>query len=234
MPPRDFPTTRVSVIEGLASDDASTRSAAADLLARAYWLPIATTLQFRWRMEPADAEDLTQEFLAEALLKEWLVRFDPTKARFRTYLRMCLDRFATKAAQAAGRKKRGGDADIIALDDAVVTASTEDEADQRFRQEWVRSVFLMALDELRREGDRDGKTVHVRIFEAYDVDDAPERPSYRQLAKRFELPETTLTNHLAWARKAFRRHVLGVLRALAGSDAEFRNDVRELVGGSVE
>jgi hypothetical protein len=42
-----------------------------------------------------------------------------------------------------------------------------------------------------------------------------------------------VTNHLAWARRAFRRHVLDVLRSLAGSDAEFREDARELLGVDV-
>jgi hypothetical protein len=37
-------------------------------------------------------------------------------------------------------------------------------------------------------------------------------------------------NHLAWARRRFRSHVLDVVRRLAGSDAEYREDVRDLLG----
>jgi RNA polymerase sigma factor (sigma-70 family) len=234
MQQRDFPTTRISVVEALSSSDAPARRAAAELLSRAYWQPIATTLRIRWRMEPADAEDLTQEFLSEALLKEWLVKYDPAKARFRTFLRMCVDRFAANALQASRRLKRGGDAEMVSLDDVIVPAASDGDADARFRQEWVRSVFVMALDALRAEAEHEGKGVHVQIFEAYDVEDAPARPSYRDLAARFGLPETTVTNHLAWARRAFRRHVLDVLRSLASSDKEYRDDARELLGISVE
>ena len=44
------------------------------------------------------------------------------------------------------------------------------------------------------------------------------------------IPETQVTNYLAWSRKNFRKHVLATLRALAGSDDEFRADAAELLG----
>jgi DNA-directed RNA polymerase specialized sigma24 family protein len=228
---RDFPITRLSVIEALSSDDSERRRTAADLLARAYWTPIAVTLSTRWHLERPDAEDLTQEFLAEALRKEWLVRYDPAKARFRTFLRICLDRFAANALQASRRLKRGGGAEMLSIDDDLLPAASDNDADDRFRQEWVRSIFTLALDAMRREAADTGKAVHAAIFQAYDVDDAHDaRPSYRELGERFSLPETTITNHLAWARRSFRRHVLEVLRSLAGSESEYRQDARELLG----
>lgn len=230
---RDFPATRISIIARLADADGDTRRAAADLLARAYWGPIATALEIRWRLEPADAEDLTQEFFNEALTKEWLVKYDPARARFRTFLRVCLDRFAANALQAGRRLKRGGGVAMVSLDDAAaVPAVADEDADARFRQEWVRSVFSLAIAALRAEASDVGKQVHVQLFEAYDVVDSPddERPSYRDLGARFGLAETTVTNHLAWARRAFRRHVLDVLRSLAGSETEFHEDAYELLG----
>jgi DNA-directed RNA polymerase specialized sigma24 family protein len=231
MAPHDYPTTRASVIEALASDDPDKRRAAGDLLARAYWLPIVSTLRMRWRLEEADAEDLTQEFLSDALSKEWLVRYDPTRSRFRTFLRVCLDRFAANAVQARRRLKRGGGSQIVPLEDALVPAVSEDDADQCFREEWVRSVLVLALGEFEREAEEAGKRLPAAVFKAYDVDDAqPRRPTYRELAERFGLPETTITNHLAWARRSFRGHVLRVLRSLASSESEYRQDVQELLG----
>jgi DNA-directed RNA polymerase specialized sigma24 family protein len=230
---RTFPATRVSVIEALKSSDTGTRRAAEELMARAYWGPVVTMLGWRWKLEPADAEDLAQEFFSEALPKQWLQKFDAGKGRFRTFLRVCVDRFAANALQSATRMKRGGGAALLPLDDATaVAASGNDDPETRFRQEWVRSVFALALDALREDGRTLGKRDQVAIFEAYDVQDLPDdkRPSYRDLATAFNLPETTVTNHLAWARRAFRGHVLDVLRSLAGSDAEYRADAQELLG----
>jgi len=41
-----------------------------------------------------------------------------------------------------------------------------------------------------------------------------------------------VTNHLAWARRELRRLVLERLRIVSGSDAEFRDEARELFEGS--
>lgn len=231
---RPFPATRPSVIEALREDDGERRRTAQELLVRAYWQPVAAALQFRWQLDAADVEDLTQEFFMEALARNWLASFDPNRARFRTFLRMCVDRFVANAIQSRRRLKRGGGATVLSLDDAPPLA-VGDDPDARFRDEWVRSIFAMSLDALRRECEALGKKTHYAVFVSYDVTDAPEgmRPSYRDLAERHALPETTITNHLAWARRAYRRHVLDALRALAGSDAEFREDARELLGVSV-
>lgn len=227
---RDFPPTHVSIIARLSDADPDARRAAGDLVARAYWGPVAAALRYRWNLDLADAEDLAQEFFADALSKDWLAKYDPARARFRTFLRLCVDRFAANALDAKRTLKRGGNVTMVSIDDPVTLPPADDDVDAHFRDEWVRSVFTLALERLRAEGEAAGKTVHVSIFEAYDVADDEARPSYKALAERFGIAEMAVTNHLAWARRAFRRAVLDVLRALAGSDAEFREDAQDLLG----
>ena len=57
---------------------------------------------------PEDAQDLTQEFFTRAFEREYLSRYDPAKARFRTFVRTCLDGFLANEDKAAARLKRGG------------------------------------------------------------------------------------------------------------------------------
>jgi RNA polymerase sigma-70 factor (ECF subfamily) len=228
-----FPDTRVSVLEALAAADPDRRRDAADLLARAYRAPVYDGFARRWGLDRADADDLTQEFFATALSKGWLGRFDPAKGRFRTFLRLCADRFAANRYQAARRQKRGGGGADLRLDDVEPVADGNDQAwEDRFRAEWARSVFDLALTALREEGVARDRATHVAIFEAYDVADPPEtdRPTYASLAAGHGLTDSQVLNHLAWARRRFRSHALGVLRRLAGSEAEYRDDVRELLG----
>jgi DNA-directed RNA polymerase specialized sigma24 family protein len=230
---RTFPPTRVSVVEGLASGDEPSRRAAADVLARAYWGPVAALLEHRWHLDRADAEDLTQEFFAAALEKGWFTRYDASLGRFRTFVRTCVDRFAGTTARAQGRLKRGGGASSEPLEAAdAALASGPDEFDARIHSEWVRGVLTLALETFHDAAESSGKSVPFAIFQAYDVDDPrdDQRPSYRALAARFGIPETQVSNFLNWARREFRRHVLGALRSLAGNDAEFREDARELLG----
>lgn len=230
-----FPDTHLSVVEALAGDDAERRQAAADLLVRAYRAPVVDLLRWRWNLDGSDAEDLTQEFFATALLKGWLTRFDPAKARFRTFLRVCAERFATKQLATAGRQKRGGDREVVTLNgDLATTLSREDDpVEARFRQEWARSILTLAVDALREEAERRGRSKGFALFEAYDLvppDAAVQPPTYAVLARDHALSETQVLNQLAWARRRLRTHVLGVLRRLAGTEEEYREDVRELLG----
>lgn len=237
--PRAFPATRLSMIEAIGDSNPEVRRDGFGILVAAYWKPVYGYLRLRWGMDPEAARDLTQDFFTEALFRGFLAGYEPRRARFRTFLRGCLDHFVANARRAEGRLKRGGGARTLPLDFEGAEAEfaragriTEAEAEARFQQEWVRTVFANAVAALRTACASQGKTLQFRIFERYDLTagDAAGRPTYRELAEELDVPVTQVTNHLAWARREFRRQVLAVLRRLAGSDAEFRTDARELLG----
>ena len=234
-----FPPTRHSVLAAAKSADPAERARAMDTLAAAYWKPVYKHLRLRWRLEPADAEDVTQGFFARALEKHVFERFDPSRARLRTYLRACLDSFAANERKAAGRLKRGGGVKLVSLDfggaeDELRRIDPADPADPEaaFEREWVRSLFALALERMRAAMEARGKGVQFRLFERYDVENAgaPERLTYRQLADEHGLAVTQVTNWLFAARRDFRRTVLELLRELSGSDEEFRAEARALLG----
>lgn len=216
------------MIEALRSGDPERRSRATELLVRAYRGPVLDSIRWRWSLDPDDAEDRVQDFFATALEKEWLERFDPSRARFRTFLRMAAHRFVAKAVETEGRVKRGGGVVALSLDD-VAEFVPDHEEERRFRDAWVRSIFDLALERLRREATARERTVHVTLFEEYDLVEH-ERPTYDALGARHGLGPSQVINHLAWARRRFRLHVLETLRSLSASDAEYRDDVRELLG----
>jgi RNA polymerase sigma factor (sigma-70 family) len=227
------------VIGSLGASDAGERRQAWETLIAAYWKPVYKHLRLTWTLPREDAEDLTQEFFARALEGGTFERFDAGKARFRTYLRVCLDRFASNARKAEGRLKRGGGHVHLSLDfpgaerELGDAAATDGDADDAFRQEMIRSLFAAAVDALRARALADGKSVQFAIFERYDLrrgseSDAP--PTYAALAEEFGVPATQVTNYLAAMRRAFRALVLDQLRAITGSEEEFRAEARELFG----
>ena len=234
-----FPPTRHSVIERLRRDDETARSAAFGDLVEGYWKPVYKHLRATWRLAPEDAQDLTQAFFSDAFQKAWLEKYEPGKARFRTFVRVCVDRFAMNARQAATRAKRGGDLRIVSLDfdgaeqevRAQSLASPAD-AEDFFRREFVRSLFSRAVALTRDDMDRSGRAVQFRLFERYDLD-PDDSVSYGSLAKEFDLTESQVTNHLSLVRRTFRAHALDALRGLCGSDEEFRREARELFGMEV-
>jgi RNA polymerase sigma factor (sigma-70 family) len=237
-----FPSTRHSVVAAVRGNDPELRRAAFDALVAVYWRPVYTRLRLHWRAEPADAEDLTQEFFLRVMEREFFANFDPARARFRTYLRLCLDRFTANARRAERRLKRGGGAAILSLDSAdlepelaAAAAGDPTDADACFEREWVRGLFALAVDTLRRETDGTAREIRFRVFARHDLEPVgdAERPSYRTIAEELGLTVTQVTNHLAWARRELRRHILERLEILSGSDAEVREEAEVIFGRSV-
>lgn len=235
-----FPPTRHTVIERLRAADGSQRAAAFGDLVDGYWKPVYKHLRATWRLGPEDAQDLTQAFFSEAFEKAWLTRYEPGRARFRTFVRVCVDRFAMNARQASARMKRGGQVRLVPLDFdraeqevQVQAPSTPPDAEAFFQAEFVRALFQRAVGETREELERTGRGVHFTLFERYDLDPA-EAVSYGALAAEFGLTESQVTNHLSLARRTFRAKALAALRGLCGTDDEFRREARELFGMEVD
>lgn len=230
---RSFPLTRPSIVQGALDTDPVARERARDAIAATYWAPIHSYLCRRWRLDAADASDATQEFFAQALERDLFHRYEPERARLRTYLRLCVDSWLRNAWKAEGRQKRGGQHDHVDVDDVGDILTTNDEAQERwFEQEWMRGLFTAALIALESECKSAGKGTHFAIFKQYDVDeiDAPHRSSYAQLASAHDIPVTQVTNYLAWSRRRFRALVLDRLRAECRSDEEFRQEARLVFG----
>jgi DNA-directed RNA polymerase specialized sigma24 family protein len=170
-------------------------------------------VRIKWRRSNEDAKDLVQGFFTTLIERDILANFDPSKARFRTYLQICLDRFVMKQDESANRLKRGGDQcftfdfdeaefELAALRSGVMA----DSAEEIFLREWQREIFALALHDLETFCREAGKNLHYRVFKQYDLAQG-ERPSYAEIAVDNDLTVATVTNYLAWSRRELRRFV---------------------------
>jgi RNA polymerase sigma factor (sigma-70 family) len=232
-----FPLTRWSVIESARSPQPEQRQRALDVLVSAYWKPVYKYIRLHWGKPNEEAKDLTQDFFTRLIEKNLLDRFDPAKARLRTYLRVCVDGMVMNTDKAAQRQKRGGDVAILPLD----FASAEGELievpiagpggpEEFFAKEFARSLFGLSVDRLRNECEAKGKSLHFRLLELYDIDEGGKQLTYEEVARRFGIKPTDVTNYLAYARKEFRRIVLEELRAMTANEEEFRREAQTLLG----
>src|SRR3981081_1099211 len=191
-----FPPPRRSVLEAARSIDAEERESALESLCAAYWKPVYKYVRLRWNRTPDAAQDLTQGFFVELLERELLDKFDSKKSRLRTYLRICVDSFVMNEDKAGRRQKRGGNVPLRAVDfsgaeeergaaviDPAKIASPES-LEEFFEKEWVRSLFALAVEDLRKvcEQRERGRTFH--LFESYDLE-GDEKSSYEQLSKDY-------------------------------------------------
>ncbi len=102
-----FPSTRWSqVIAAGGRDTADARESLAGLC-DAYWYPLYAYIRRRG-YSPQEAEDLTQDLFAYLLEHEVLANADPTRGRFRGFLRTICARFLANARDHKRAQKRGG------------------------------------------------------------------------------------------------------------------------------
>lgn len=236
-----FPATRWSVIDAAHSGDSGEREMALATLFAAYWKPVYKYVRLRWNRSIEDAQDLTQGFFAELLDRDLFAQYDPGKSRLRTFLRVCVDSFVMNQDKAAQRQKRGGNVPHVALefqeaegelregviDPAKVPAPQSME--EFLEKEWIRSLFTLAIDDLRKHCAARQRKNTFLMFEEYDLD-GDQDTSYDQLAQKYGIPTTDVTNALSWARREFRRLALERLREVCGSQEEFQREVLAVFG----
>lgn len=204
----------------------------------AYWKPAYRYLRMKWSLDPEEAADLTQEFFTTALEKEVVEKYNPARARFRTYLRLCLDGFAGNARKAEHRLKRGGGVTMVPLDFESAEGeikqhepAVDADVDELFYREWVRALLERSVADLKRHAEAAGRPVMFDVFARYDLAEAPDmRPKYTDIAQALNLTPATVTNHLAAMRKQFRAIVLERLRVLTSSDEEWEAEAARLFG----
>lgn len=231
-----FPATHRSLLERIRSSDSAVRRVAFGDVAEGYWRASYHYLRLHWRLGPEAAEDVVQGFFTAAFEKRYLERYDPARAKFRTFLRTCLDRFVQNQQKAERADKRGGGAEHLPLDfpgaeqEIAKLASTDlRDLDRFFHDEAVRTLFGRTIDAMRRAYEAEGKSIVLHVFERHDLQPSPDA-TYAVVARELNLTVTQVTNHLHAARRRFRELALVNLRALVATDEEFREEARELFG----
>ena len=146
-----FPATRWSLVVAARSGGPKDRQRALEILTAAYWKPVYKYIRLRWDKDNEQAQDLTQDFFLRILDKDFLARFDPQRARLRTFLRACVDHLIANEDKAARRLKRGGEMQFHSLDFESaegelrqIEIPSPDSMDDFFEREWVRSVFSLS------------------------------------------------------------------------------------------
>ena len=220
-PSGHFPSTRVSLLEAAASGFSDS---ALDEVMAVYWKPVYRFIRLKFQKSNEDAKDLTQGFFASALQRDFFARFDPAKGSFRTYVRMAVERYALNERAAETRQKRGGGIEFEPADEQQIATESPEAA---FEREWRRQHFSLALDDLRAHCQEKGKHLQFSIFEDYDLGDR-DRLSYSDLAARYGIPESSVTNHLAWARRTLRTFITERLRGTTSGAKELQEEIRRL------
>ena len=121
-----FAPTRWSLIAAAREGDSPEARQALSQLCEAYWYPLYAYIR-RSGHAADQAQDLTQEFFARLLARDFLGVADPSKGRFRAFLLASCKHFLANEHDRAAAQKRGGGVTPVSL--------SIEEAEARYRRE---------------------------------------------------------------------------------------------------
>lgn len=171
-------------------------------LCRDYWPPLFAYLRRRGFAE-ADAEDLTQGFFLHLIEHHTTRRADAERGKFRSFLLGALKNYLANEGERARRQKRGGDCEIISMDDPERTftePSCESEAKRLYEETWAQEVMHHALERLREKF-----AGRMELFDALEgfLDGAGNGPSLEETASVLGLSAGALRTAVSRLRKQF-------------------------------
>ncbi len=233
-----FVTTRWSVVLTAQGQPSARADLALETLCRAYWYPLYAYVRRSGR-GPHDAQDLTQEFFARLLAREWLQAVVRERGQFRTFLLVALKRFLANEWHRAIAQKRGGGAALLTLDtvDAEQRYAREPvlTPDQVFDRRWAMTLLEQTLERLCAEFTAAGKD---REFEAYKdwLTAARGEIPYAKLAAQLDTSEGAARVGVHRLRKRFRELFRENIQQTVADPAAVEEEIRHLVsvlGGGV-
>src|SRR5262245_7782867 len=168
-----FTTTHWSVVLSAREQSSPVAQIALEQLCRAYWYPLYAHARRRGH-DHHSAEDLTQEFFARLLDKEWLNSVSPHKGRFRTFLLAALDHFLANEWRRGQALKRGGGQTIVSLEEThsgeerfAREPASEGVPERAFDRLWATTVLDQAMTRLQREFSDRGKAAHFDDWKVF-------------------------------------------------------------------
>ena len=230
-----FVTTHWSVV--LAAGRGSDTSRARDALARlcqAYWHPLYAYVR-RLGNSPHDAQDLTQEFFARLLAKNYLAGADESRGRFRSYLLASFKNFLANEWDKARAQKRGGGQIPIPIDVASaetscqVTVEPADpaSAEKIFERRWALTLLDQVLRRLRNEYVSSGRT---ELFEQLKptLTEASRSVKYAEIAARLDTTEGAVKVAVHRLRQQYRELLRAEIAETVSSPDEVDDELKNL------
>jgi DNA-directed RNA polymerase specialized sigma24 family protein len=167
-----FSTTHWSVVLSAKQQSSAEADAALERLCRTYWWPLYAFVRRRG-YAPPDAQDLTQEFFARLLAKDFLRTVDRSKGKFRSFLLAALEHFLAKEWRKANTQKRGGGLTQLSInDDSAEQPYLQVPAsnllpEQLFEKQWAIALLNQVVDRLREEFTADGKATQFESLKVF-------------------------------------------------------------------
>lgn len=232
--PRQFVTTHWSLVGAATPDEASQSRARAAMeeLCRAYWYPLYAFVRSRG-YSAVDAQDLTQAFFARIIETGGFASADPARGRFRSYLLGAMKHFLTNEWHRAQTQKRGGQVQFVEFDALdpegryAGTSSPADDPELLFDREWALQTIAAALDALRDELARAGKSEQFDALKGSLTGQG--QPPQDQIAVRLGMSQGAIKVAVHRLRQRYRDLLRAAIAETVSNEADLDDEMRYLV-----
>jgi RNA polymerase sigma-70 factor (ECF subfamily) len=226
-----FATTHWSVVLSAGQQQSPEADQALETLCRTYWYPLYAYVRRRG-YSPEDAQDLTQEFFARLLEKNYLVQVDPGKGKFRSFLLAAINHFLANEWDHANAVKRGGRVTFLALDhdsaeQRLAEASLEHSPEQIFERCWALAFLQEVLGRLRDEVVRAGRADHFQELKVF-LTGEKSSVSYAVLAAKLGTNEPSLRKEVQRLRRRYGELLREEIGRTVANSAEVEDELCHL------
>ena len=230
--PRTFETTRWSVILLAGNKSSPEAELALTTLCETYWFPLYSYVRRRGH-NVNEAQDLTQEFFACLLEKDYVASADQERGRFRAFLLTALKNFLSKQRDKERAQKRGGGRTPLSLDLAlgesqyVAEPSDSLTAEQLYERQWTVGLLNRVMEKLAEEMREAGKEDWFEQLKRYIVGGA-DGPTYAKTAETLGITESAAKTAAHRMRKRYGRLLRNEIAETVEHVADVEDEIRTL------
>jgi len=213
-----FRTTHWSLVLSAKEGSPDAANPALEQLCKDYWWPLYAFVRRRG-YGTHDAQDLTQEFFARLLAKDFLAAVDRSKGRFRSFLLGALEHFLANEWRNAHTQKRGGQFEFVSTDyepeqQYLQLSDSKLSPIQLLNQQWAMTLLTQTVQKLKEEFVADGKETQFEQIKVYLPSEAQNVP-YAELALKLGTTEAALKMAVSRMRHRYGELILeGIARTV--------------------
>ena len=232
----DFRTTHWNVVLTAAQKGSPSADEALAKLCKVYWYPLYAFIR-RLGHTSHEAEDLTQEFFARLLDKNFLAGIKVEGGRFRSYLLTTLKHFLANEWNRAQTQKRGGGKIFFSLDEQDAETRYEFEPTDNvtpesiFERRWALTLLEQVMNRLAEEYMAEGKAKQFERLQIFLSGDKRSIP-YVQTAADLGMSEGAVKVAVHRMRKRYGGLLRAEIAQTVASQGEIEEEIRYLIAAT--
>src|SRR6266851_8912788 len=230
--PWRFASTRWSLVAAAGQGASPEAQEALATLCQVYWYPLYAYARRRLA-GVEDAQDLTQEFFAQLLEKDYLQAADPNRGKFRSFLLTAFKHFLSKEHDRLNAQKRGGGRRILPLDFKSGETRYHLEPEDRttpeslYERRWALTLLEQSLTLLRQEFVSAGKQKLFESLKGTLTGDSAMEP-YSGIAERMGMSEQAVKVAVHRLRQRYKELLRGEIAQTVATNDEIDDELCDL------